>query len=346
MDVIFEDIRRIGEENLCWSMLRDHTVLVTGANGYLASYMVFTLLYRNEYHGDNIRIIALCRSYERAQRVYADALGQSNFLLLIQDVCDEVPDNYRADYIIHAASPANFAVHKKHPYQIVEANVIGYHKLLEKYEKWGAKKILLFSSVMVYGEISAAVADERYRSPVDFADSGNCYGLAKQMAEMMSVSYAVNHQCDISIVRPYGVYGPGERISEKKAFTDFLSNFLTSEDILLKSPGTQYRQYIYIRDAVRAFFYVLLNGKAGEAYNVTSVDNFCMIRDMAQIFCQYNDKIRLKYQNAEDEFAEGTKGPMIDNQKLRTLGWSEEISLREGIYKTICWARSGSFLDV
>lgn len=346
MGIISDDIINIGDEQLCWEILRDSTVLVTGANGALASYMVFTLLYRNEKYGDNVKIIALCRSYEKAVRIYGEVLGQKNFVLLIQDVCDEIANEYRADYIIHAASPANFALHKAFPYQIIEANVIGYHNLLKKSDEWRSRKILLFSSAMVYGDMVSETIDENYRSAVNFANMKNGYCLAKQMAEMMSILYSFEHKTSISIARPYGVYGPGGRYSEKKAFTDFLKNFLLSEDIILKSSGTQYRQYIYIRDAVKAFFYILLNGKSGEAYNVTSTENYYMIREMAHFFCQYTDKIHVRYENEIDEFAEGEKGFVIDNRKLKSLGWEEETSLKEGIFKTICWAQSADFLEV
>lgn len=61
--IIEEDIRNIlSDETIPWGRFRDKSVLITGASGMLPSYMVYVLLFLNQYHKFNTRIYALVRN--------------------------------------------------------------------------------------------------------------------------------------------------------------------------------------------------------------------------------------------------------------------------------------------
>ena len=68
-NIIEEDLEDIFQRNIPWEKLKGTTVLITGAYGMLASYVVFMLLYLNERKMIPVKIIALVRSKEKfAQR--------------------------------------------------------------------------------------------------------------------------------------------------------------------------------------------------------------------------------------------------------------------------------------
>lgn len=85
--VILEDLENIVCQPLSWDKLRGKTVLITGASGMIASYLVYTLLYLNETRAASIRVLALVRNKDKALALWAYA-ERPDFQLLVQDVCD------------------------------------------------------------------------------------------------------------------------------------------------------------------------------------------------------------------------------------------------------------------
>ncbi len=345
--VIEEDICDICEEILPWWKLKGKTILVTGANGFLASYLVYTLLELNKKYEFDIKINALCRNKQRAEQKFGDAIKDGIITMIYQDVCDEIADTYKSDIVIHAASPSTPYIVQKHPYQVFEANVLAYDKLLKKCREWHTSDVLLFSSSAVYGyETPLSGVCENYREKVDFTNCKDIYCMSKQMLEMMTESVRKELDCRFHIVRPFVVYGPGEVYSHKKCMTDFLKNCICEEDIVMKSAGNVIRSYIYIKDAVKAMFYILLKGDQ-KAYNIASEMNICSIKELAELFCSIDGNIQVKCEESTEEYLQSRSRAITGkNDRLKELGWKEETSLEEGLRRTIRWAERDNFLEM
>jgi len=349
--IINEDIEKIVQKDLPWKDFTNKTFLITGANGYLATYMVYTLLKLNDMFQLGLRVIALCRNEKKAAGKFDEFQNRNDLEIVIQDVAEDINDRYRADYIIHAASPANAYAYEVDPYGVFSANVLGYHNLLSKYKTWGVEKVLAFSSYVVYGDnIPVEGALESYRGTFDFTDVRHIYALSKQMCEMMSKVYVEKMKADISIVRPAIIYGPGMGYSQKKHITDFIKNYLFDDSIELKSTGEVVRSFLYIKDAVSAFFMVLLLDEKNDIYNVCSEKSVCSVRELAEIFTTFDKDICLSYNIAakdSDAYLRPLiKSGILSNQKLRELGWEEETSLRDGLFRTINWANNVDFINM
>jgi thioester reductase-like protein len=84
--IIEQDLDFIVSANLPWEDLSHKTVLISGAAGFLPSYMVETLAFLNQTKHLNIRIIALVRHISKANARFAHLLGKSYLQLLEQDV--------------------------------------------------------------------------------------------------------------------------------------------------------------------------------------------------------------------------------------------------------------------
>lgn len=338
--IIKEDIERICEEELPWHVLRHRRILVTGASGFLGTYIVLSLMECNRRYKTDITINALCRNKEKAYTKFKEYWDNDHLQFVFQDVCEEIGDKYKSDLIIHAASPANPYIIQKQPYDVVKANVLGYNRLLEKAQEWGTRELVLFSSSAVYGYSSPkSGADENYREPIDFTHVKDVYCLSKQMCEMMSVCFEKTYGIEIKTIRPFVVYGPGDDLTNKKAMTDFLNDCLAGRNIVLKSKGDVVRSYIYIADAISAFFFILLKGYGG-AYNISSDKNVYSIRQMARFFCECNGDTTIEYSIENKDYLNNRTQSMTGkNDKMKELGWSEKTSLKEGITRTIIWGK-------
>lgn len=337
--IIKEDIERICGEVLPWEKLKHKRILVTGASGFLGTYIVLSLIECNRRYDTDITINALCRSKEKAYIKFKEYWDNDYLQLVFQDVCDDIEDTYKSDIIIHAASPANPYVIQQQPYDVVQANVIGYSKLLEKARKWNTEQIILFSSSAVYGYSSPeGGASEEYRDSIDFTNYKDVYCLSKQMCEMMTVCFVKTQNIAIKTLRPFVVYGPGEDLTCKKAMVDFLNDCLKGKNIVLKSSGDVVRSYIYIGDAIRAFYYVLLKGNNG-VYNIASEENVYSIKQVAGFYCECSG-ITIEYKLENDEYLKNRTQIMVGkSEKIRNLGWSESVNLKAGIARTLMWGK-------
>ena len=102
--VVTEDLARISAAALPWEGLEDAVILVTGANGLVASYLVEALLYRREAGAPGpARVVALVRSLERARERFAAYEGRPDLVLVVQDASEPLRYDGRVDLVVHAA---------------------------------------------------------------------------------------------------------------------------------------------------------------------------------------------------------------------------------------------------
>nr|WP_294492568.1 NAD(P)-dependent oxidoreductase [uncultured Anaerosporobacter sp.] len=342
--IIYEDIVDICNEKLPWEKLWNMRLMVTGANGFIGSYIIYTLLELNRIKNANITIFALCRDRKRTEEKFADYLNEKKLVFIYQDICEEIDDLYKSDIILHAASPNTPYLIQKEPYRVFEANVMGYQNILKKSICWGTSDILFFSSSAVYGYSTPSEgADETYRSTIDFTNAKDVYALSKQQCEMMTVSVKNQLTCKIKTIRPFVIYGPGEGFSKNKAMTDFVKNYIDEENIVMKSKGEVIRSYLYIKDAVKAIFYVLLLG-SDDVYNIASRKNICDIKKLASVFCDLNTKLNIEYKIKNQEYLNSQWNILIGKtDKIEALGWKEETLLEEGVSRMVRWAKDSDF---
>ena len=105
--IIKEDLEFIISSNLVdWECFRDKSVLITGANGMLPSYMVMTLLYLNRVRNMNIKVYALVRNIVKAQKIFSEYSEKDGLHFIASDVTTPLQSDETYNYIVHAASQA------------------------------------------------------------------------------------------------------------------------------------------------------------------------------------------------------------------------------------------------
>ncbi len=338
--IVNEDIKSIVLSECNWDMFRGCNILITGATGLIAHYMVLALLMRNDLFDDKIKVIALCRNRNKAEALYKENFKRNDLTFLFQDVTEDIVYDEAIDYIIHAASPANTYMHVNDPYGTVSANVNGFQNILEKSRKDKVRKIMLFSSYMVYGpQASSHPLSENDACVVNIGKAVDVYSISKLLCEAMAKSSGKS----VDIVRPSLIYGPGITASSKRHFSDFILKCINNEPIKLMSSGKMLRNYLYVSDAVKAFFQVLLSDREADTYNVVS-DSTISVLQLAQIMAkQSNLDIIFDIENQKDYHNATYNMVSADNSKIKQLGWTQKIAIEEGVQRTINWARNEKF---
>ena len=339
--IIREDIEEIAK-NIDISKCEGNTFLITGANGLLARYIVETLIYLNDCKLKiNCKIVALCRNKNDAIKKFGDYINRPDFKLLIQTVEEDIKYAKSVDYIIHAASQANTKVFYSDPVGTLSANTIGTYNLLKYANEKKVKGFLFFSSGSVYGDASMAtefVKENQYYS-IDPLEITSCYSESKKMAENMCFSFHKQFNLPTKIIRIGHTYGPGIDLNDGRVFSDFIKSILNNQDLVIKSDGEAKRAFCYLTDAINAFFLVLFNGKAGEAYNMSNNDCFVSVKELAKILTKkvFKDKgIGIVFNYSEGKYTVNNKGNVsICTNKIYKLGWEPKISIEEGFRRTV-----------
>ncbi|BDC50928.1 dTDP-glucose 4,6-dehydratase [Bryobacterales bacterium F-183] len=342
MSIREEDFRTIAAASVPWHFLRDSRLLITGANGFLPSYMVETALHLNAHHNAGIQILALVRDRAKAERRLGPEGGGLRYV--VQDVREPYAGPRDVDFIVHAASQASPKYLGSDPVGTFEANVFGTRHMLELARDAKVQSLLYFSSGEVYGSIdpSRIPTGEHTYGELDPLNVRCSYGEAKRAGESLSICWWKQYGVPVKIVRPFHTYGPGMALDDGRIFADLVADVVARRNLTLKSDGLATRAFCYLADATVAFFKVLLEGENGQAYNVGSPYE-TSIRNLAGILCGLHPERGLSVEFAQRERASTYLPSTIsrscpDIARLRALGWEPGTSVEEGFRRTIQWA--------
>lgn len=343
--IIREDMENILSRSDDYTWLNDSSVLISGAYGMLASYVVYFLIYLCEKGiVNNVQILAQGRNEEKMCNRFGKYFDKSYFVYISDDICSPIKIDKKIDYIIHAASLASPQYYGTNPVDVLKPNTLGTYNLLELARENSVKSFLYFSSGDVYGylPLREQMYDENDYGYVDPTNVRSCYGESKRMGETMCVSFFEQYSVPAKIVRIAHTYGPTLDLeNDKRMFAEFVKNIVKGEDIEMKSDGMAERMLCYIADATDAFLRILCYGENGQAYNMYNNSNPIKIKDLAEMLVNlYPEKgLKVKYciRDSKDSYVESpvVKSPIMDTKKLQKLGWKVKYSNQEGFKRTI-----------
>lgn len=341
--VIKNDLDEIVSSGLDWQRFANKSILVTGGSGFLASYLVKTLLVVNKIYALDLKVLCMVRSKRNVNFRLASFLDDSSLVVIEHDVSASFPKIIpRADFIIHSASQASPKYYGVDPVGTLMANTAGTMNLLNYGVFHNSEGFLYFSSGEVYGipidaENEISEVDFGYLDPMQVR---SCYAESKRIGETMCAAWAHQHGIHTSVVRPFHTYGPGMALDDGRVFADFVADVVAGRDIVLKSDGLAKRPFCYIADATIGFLKILLKGESGEAYNLGNPDAEILIKDLANLVAKVCPERMVGVK---------TKIPLVNNKylvspiirsspsikKIQRLGWNPVVGLEDGFRRTI-----------
>jgi len=344
--IVKADIEELLNMELPWASLSGKNILVTGAAGMLAAYIVDTLLLIPDYCGClSPRVTALVRNKEKAEKRFSHHIENENFRIATDDICRTIEaDTFPGtEVIIHAASIPRPDGEK--PVDVMAPNLLGTWNLLELARKLqGFEQFVYFSSGIVNGEniISDVPISEEMFFSSSCTSPGACYTESKRAGETICISFMKQYGIPVKMVRHFGSYGPGMDLhGDPRAFTAFVKNAVKGDDIVLHSAGEETRFWCYIIDATEAFFRVFFSKIYGEAWNIANDEAGCTIKELAQTIASLATRKQISVRINAGKVPSGYtpfKSQQItvpDTTKLRKTGFSPRINIKEGLRRTI-----------
>jgi UDP-glucuronate decarboxylase len=331
-----------------FDQLSASNVLVTGACGFLGSFIVDVLGALNQASPRlNVHVVA-CDNYiaTNANRL-AHLKGDPFIELRTANVVDSVEWGRKFDWIIHCASIASPIYYRPRPLETIDANVNGTWRMLELAEAHGAKGVLFFSSSEIYGDPDPRFipTPEHYRGYVSCTGPRACYDESKRLGETICVSFWTQRKVPSKIVRPFNVYGPGQRLDDGRMVPDMMSAALTGGPIVLLSDGSPTRSFCYVRDFIAGSLGVLVFGRPAEPYNVGNAEERSMLdvaRMMAEIAGHPGQPLEVQFRKSDDAeyLVDNPSRRCPDLTKIaRDLGYAPQVDLRTGLARTFEYYR-------
>lgn len=312
--------------------------LVTGNAGFIGSWLADALIER----GDNVWGADDLSGGDR-QHVHRDlqAHGWAKFICtdLAGPFLEGVGHGADCDILWHLAADATEGRSQFTPTSAVHNNVTAYINTLTACIKaWKAagdierRKVVLFSSIAVYGDQPPPFDEAMPRRPVDV------YGGAKAYMEQITETLADVHGFRYTIIRPHNVFGPRQRLDDpyRNVVGIFMNRIMRGEPLLIYGDGEQRRAFSYIRNSMSC--YLLCRGEAtdGEIYNVGGMRDIS-INALAEMVMDGMGR-RVEVRHVPDRPREVKEAFATYRKSVEQLGYRDAVSIKEGVRTMAAWA--------
>lgn len=317
-------------------------ILLTGGAGFIGSNAVihFVKKYPN-YKVVNYDKLDYCSSYTNVEEL--EKYPNHKFIkgnILSSDLVMHVLKVEEIDTIIHFAAQTHVDNSFGNSFQFTENNIRGTHVLLEAAKAYGKiKRFIHVSTDEVYGEAGSEGAESEEHTESTLLQPTNPYAATKAGAEFLVQAYHRSFQIPTIITRGNNVYGP--RQYPEKLIPKFICLLSQGKPCCIHGNGNNRRSFIYVQDTVNAFDVILHKGHVGQIYNIGTSEersNLEVAKDLINIF-GLNDKEKELITFVEDRLFNDFRYGM-SSEKLRNLGWKQEVDWEEGLKKTVEWYRT------
>lgn len=299
-------------------------VVVTGGAGFIGSHIVEYWINQNaEVHViDNLRS-GFLSNIEIFPEVRFHLGSVTNRDLVFEVLKD-------ADYVHHLAALVSVPESVLKPEECFEINVNGTINILDAAKEFGVKKVVLSSSAAVYGDNPESPKrinmQPQPKTP---------YATTKLEGERLLQEYHEKHELGTVSLRYFNVYGPRQdpKSQYAAAIPIFISKALKNEPIIIYGDGEQTRDFIFVKDVVKANILAATNEKVSGVFNVALGKATSINQIATKIISVLNSKSKIEYQ---PERIGDIKHSLASIEETKNeLAFSPDFDLEDGLSQTI-----------
>lgn len=302
-------------------------ILITGGAGFLGSHLSDLLL------GDGHKVIAMDNLVTGSTDNIAHLAGNPNFSFVKHDVSNYIYVQGELDAILHFASPASPVDYLDLPIPTLKVGSLGTHNALGLALAKGAR-LLLASTSEVYGDPQVHPQTEAYWGHVNPVGPRGVYDEAKRFAEAMTMAYHRYHDVETRIVRIFNTYGPRMRLNDGRVVPNFIKQSLQGQELTIYGDGSQTRSFCYVSDLIAGIYKLLMSDEA-EPTNIGNPAEITILQFAEKINEITGNKAGIRFEPLPEDDPK-RRQPDIGKAK-RVLEWEPQVSLDEGMSKTIGW---------
>ena len=337
--------------------LQNKTILVTGAAGFIGSFLCKTLLTQYE----NARVIgvdSITDYYDpslKDERLKMLSDLKKDFTFIKGDIADktfieDIFSKYKPSVVVNLAAQAGVRYSITNPESYIHSNIIGFYNILEACRntmqtKNSVEHLVYASSSSVYGSNKKVPysTEDKVDNPVSL------YAATKKSNELFAHAYSKLYKIPSTGLRFFTVYGPMGR--PDMAYFKFTNKLVKKESIQIYNMGDMWRDFTFVDDIVKGIINVMQKTPAetedGAPYKVYNIGNNKpeSLMNFVQILeeCLINEKIITEPGKKEllpmqpgDVYQ--TYADVTDLEK--DFGFKPSTSLKEGLSAFAKWYKS------
>ena len=302
-------------------------LLITGGLGFIGSHLVESLSKKNH------NILILTKTFSKKSNIQK---LNKNITIKKIDITNfqkvgKIIEIFKPNMIIHLAGNTSHSKSFEKPLQDVDSNTKTTLFMLEKIKQLEIPcRFILGSTFIVIGKPTKLPVDEK--TP---CNPTTIYGTNRLASEHLCKIYHDLYGVNTNIFRITNSYGPREQIIPNKNAVNFLiHNSFQKRKISIFNKGNFFRDLIYVEDVITGINTIIRKGKSGELYWISS-GRKTWFKKFAKIL-QEQTQCEINYPPTPNYTKKVDVGNfVVNNSKLKKLGWKPKVTLNEGIKKTL-----------
>ena len=311
--------------------------LITGGTGFIGSKIVEML----SNDGHQVTIVDNEDTYGIMTKAQLDTLYQwrtrnwkaENILYIQGDILDRLvclkAFSHNPDIVIHLATYPRAKIVDNDPILGIPKVINTTTNLLWHAEKFGVRKFVYVSSSMVYGDFKDGTKEDASTKPK------NIYGEAKLTGERLVKLFAKRDGLNYTIVRPSGVFGPGDM--PDRVVSKFFDKAMTGKAITLHN-GENKVDFTYRQDAARGIIMSALSSVANVSFNITA-GNATSLRTLAEKIINITGSDS-DIEDIGNHELYPMRGTLDISRAKDLLGYRPEFTLEQGLESYYDWLQN------
>tara|TARA_B100000575_G_C23133206_1_gene657713 strand:+ start:1935 stop:2981 length:1047 start_codon:yes stop_codon:yes gene_type:complete len=320
-------------------------ILITGGAGFIGSHLVIEMV-KNfpNYLIYNLDKLTYAGNLENLIEIESF----NNYKFIKGDITDpkfiqKLFQKEKFDSIIHLAAESHVDRSIQNPLEFVQTNVIGTVNLLNSFknlhlENFDEKLFYHVSTDEVYGSLD----EEGLFTENTPYDPRSPYSASKASSDHFVRAYGETYNMNYIITNCSNNYG--EFQYPEKLIPLFIKNILENKNLPVYGDGNFTRDWLYVKDHVKAIIEVFHNGKRNNTYNIGGFNEWKNI-DLINLLCLIMDKKLCRLQGSSQKLISFIKDRpghdkryAIDATKIsEELDWKPSVTFEEGLEITVDW---------
>ncbi len=301
-------------------------IMITGGAGFIGSHLCDEFATKNEVIVVTRNTTNLDRILHLLNKIIVEKADVTNY-----DELGGIIEKHRPDVIIHLAGETSHSKSFENPLYDLDVNTKSTLYILEKLKQLNLKcRFILGSTFIVIGKPQGLPVNEQ-----SICNPTTIYGANRLASEVYCKIYHNVYDLDTITFRITNSFGPREQyIPSKNAINFLVHKAFKKEAIPIFDGGDFFKDVVYVSDVVSAIKTIMEEGKSGELYWISSgsktwfYDLGSWLEELTGAKVQYVESPQYTKKTDVGNF-------VVDNSKLRSLGWNIQTSVKDGIKKTL-----------
>ncbi len=304
------------------------TALVTGGAGFIGSHIVDALIRRR------IKVYVI-DDLSTGSRKNLNPNATFYKMSIVDEAASKLVARLKPDVVFHLAAQIDVRTSVANPSADARVNVMGTLNVAHAAAKAGVKKFIFTSSggAMYPDTLRPPYSEKTPEEPL------SPYAIAKRSAEMYLDFEHRIHGMKYVVLRLANAYGPRQALRGGYAgvISVFARQMLAGQKAVVNGDGKQTRDYVYVSDIVRAHMLAMEKAVTGTFNIGTGIQTSVNI-----LFTKIKRLTGSKQKEIHDLACKGevTRSALDARKAARELGWKPEVSLDEGLKKTVLWFKN------